>query len=98
MLDYGIIAAHDAVSNNGIAIEHAEDRWRLRAVKSRDQRPLKNAMRENGVKQAGRKIGDNLGTIAALNVRLKIEPSSSTLTIDETPSCCIIMEQFPRKM
>ena len=50
MLDYGIIAAHDAVSNNGIAIEDAEDRWRLRAVKSRDQRPLKNAMRGNGVK------------------------------------------------
>ena len=49
MLDYGIIAAHDAVSNNGIAIEDAEDRWRLRAVKSRDQRPRNNAMRENGV-------------------------------------------------
>ena len=49
MLDYGIIAAHDAVSNNGIAIEDAEDRWPLRAVKSRDQRPRKNAMRENGV-------------------------------------------------
>lgn len=60
MLDYGIIAAHDAVSNNGIAIEDAEDRWRLRAVKSRDQRPLKNAMRENGVKQACRKIGDTI--------------------------------------
>ena len=49
MLDYGIIAAHDAVSHNGIAIEDAEDRWRLRAVKSRDQRPRNNAMRENGV-------------------------------------------------
>ena len=49
MLDYGIIAAHDAVPNNGIAIEDAEDRWPLRAVKSRDQRPRKNAMRENGV-------------------------------------------------
>ena len=49
MLDYGIIAAHDAVSNNGIATEDAEDRWRLRAVKSRDQRPRKHAMRENGV-------------------------------------------------
>ena len=48
MLDYGIIAAHD-VSNNGIASEDAEDRWRLRAVKSRDQRPRKHAMRENGV-------------------------------------------------
>ena len=49
MLDYGIIAAHDAVSNNGIATEDAEDRWPLRAVKSRDQRPRNNAMRENGV-------------------------------------------------
>ena len=60
MLDYGIIAAHDAVSNNGIAIEDAEDRWRLRAVKSRDQRPRKNAMRENGVTQECREIGEAL--------------------------------------
>ena len=52
MLDYGIIAAHDAVSNNGIAIEDAEDRRSLPPVKSRDQRPRKNAMRENGVNQA----------------------------------------------
>ena len=58
MLDYGIITAHNAVSNNGIAIEDAEDREGLRPVISRDQRPLKNAMRENGVKQAGRKIGE----------------------------------------
>ena len=60
MLDYGIITAHNAVSNNGIAIEDAEDRRGLRPVISRDQRPLKNAMRENGVKQAGRKIGDTI--------------------------------------
>ena len=60
MLDYGIIAAHDAVSHNGIATEDADDRWPVRAVKSRDQRPLKNAMRENGVKQACRKIGDTI--------------------------------------
>ena len=58
MLDYGIITAHNAVSNNGIAIEDAEDRRSLRPVISRDQRPLKNAMQGNGVKQAGRKIGE----------------------------------------